>query len=293
MTPQEYCRQQAAASGSSFYYSFLFLPVLQREAMMALYAFCRAVDDVVDNVQDPAVAASKLGWWRGEMSRLYAKDTANPVTHPIALALAAPCAHFDLSVVHFNEIIAGMEMDLHQHRYVDDEALAVYCYRVASVVGVLSARIFAGGHDACRQYALHMGQALQRINILRDVGEDALRGRVYLPQSLLAKHGLSHTDILARKPSTALNAALDEFAESAKRELNAALDALPADQVRAQRAGLIMGRVYASLMVEISRSDYAVLNQRISLTPLKKFWLAWKTWVAPHSAVKALRSLAK
>lgn len=292
MTPQEYCRQQAAASGSSFYYSFLFLPVAQREAMMALYAFCRAVDDVVDTVQDPSVAASKLAWWRSEIERLFDKNPNFPVTHPIALALAAPCEAFGLSVVHFKEVIAGMEMDLHQHRYADDEALAVYCYRAAGVVGLLSARIFANGEDACREYALHLGQALQRINILRDVGEDALRGRVYLPQTLLAQHGLSTADILARKPSAALNAALAAFAAQAKNELNAALDALPAPHVRAQRAGLIMGRVYASLMAEIIHSDFAVLNQRISLTPIKKLGLAWKSWVAPQSAVRALRKLA-
>lgn len=260
---------------------------------MALYAFCRAVDDVVDAVQDPGVASSKLAWWRSEIERLYTNNPATPVTHPIALALQAPCAAFSLPFAQFQEIIAGMEMDLHQHRYADDEALSVYCYRVASVVGLLSARIFANGSDVCKEYALHMGQALQRINILRDVGEDALRGRVYLPQALLASHGLSVADVLARKPSAALNAALAEFARDTKKALNAALDALPEHQVRAQRAGLIMGRVYASLMAEIIYSEFAVLNQRISLTPLKKLYLAWKSWVAPHRAVKALRMLAR
>jgi 15-cis-phytoene synthase len=142
-----------------------------------------------------------------------------------------------------------------------------------------------------------MGQALQRINIIRDVGEDALRGRVYLPVDLLDKHGLKPADVLARTPSAAMQAVLQAMAAQARTHLNhalKALEALPdaATQIKAQRAGLIMGRVYASLLVEIERSQFAVLNQRISLTPLRKFWLAWRTWVAPHVAVKALHRLA-
>jgi 15-cis-phytoene synthase len=299
MTPQAYCRQQAAQSGSSFYYSFLFLPPAQRDAIMALYAFCRAVDDVVDTVQDPGVAASKLAWWRGEIDRMFAADAAAPATHPICLALHAPALAYGIKASDLKAVIAGMEMDLHQHSYVDDEALSVYCWRVAGIVGQMSARIFSGNSAPCDTYALHMGQALQRINIIRDVGEDALRGRVYLPLDLLAKHGVKLADVLARKPmiahgkpTPAMLAVLQDATAQAKSHLRQALDALPAAQVRAQRSGLIMGRVYAALLAEIERSGYPVLQERVSLTPLKKLWLAWRSWVAPQGAVAALRVLA-
>jgi 15-cis-phytoene synthase len=293
MTPQAYCRQQAAQSGSSFYYSFLFLPTAQREAIMALYAFCRAVDDVVDTVQDPSVASAKLNWWRAEITRMVADDAANPVTHPIALALKEPARHYGIKSSDLHAVIAGMEMDLQQQRYVDDEALSVYCWRVAGIVGVMSAKIFSAGSAACEAYALHMGQALQRINIIRDVGEDALRGRVYLPLDLLAKHGVKLADVLGRKSSPAMTQVLIDAASQAKMHLRAALAALPANQVRQQRSGLIMGRVYAALLAEIARSNFPVLHQRVSLTPLRKLSIAWRSWVAPRSAVHALHQLAR
>ena len=296
MTPQEYCRQQAAQSGSSFYYSFLFLPPAQRDAITALYAFCRAVDDVVDNATDPGVAATKLSWWRGEVDRMAGLDSNILPSHPIAIALQAPAAQFGIKAVELKEIIAGMEMDLHQRSYVDDEALGVYCWRVAGVVGVLSARIFANGSDHLRDYASHMGQALQRINIIRDVGEDAQRGRVYVPVSLLSQHGLSVQYILDGVAKTSKNkgfqAVMADSAELARQHLALALKSLPAADIRAQRAGLIMARVYASLLLEIERSQYPVLSQRVSLTPLRKFSLAWRTWVAPQRAVAHLHALA-
>jgi 15-cis-phytoene synthase len=246
MTPQAYCRQQAAQSGSSFYYSFLFLPPAQRDAIMALYAFCRAVDDVVDNVQDPSVAASKLAWWRSEIDRMYAANAATPATHPICLALYTPALTYGIKANDLKTVIAGMEMDLQQHSYVDDEALSVYCWRVAGIVGQMSARIFSDNLANCDAYALHMGQALQRINIIRDVGEDAMRGRVYLPIDLLNKHGIKMADVLARKPLIvdshlipAMLKVLKECAEQAKEHLRLALDALPESQIRNQRSGLI------------------------------------------------------
>jgi 15-cis-phytoene synthase len=295
MNPKAYCRQQAAQSGSSFYYSFLFLPVAQREAIMALYAFCRTVDDVVDTVSDTTIASKKLHWWRAEIERMFAADPANPATHPICLALRAPAIHYGLKPQEFYAVIAGMEMDLQQQFYNDDETLSIYCWRVASVVGMMSARIFSGDIKLdCNSYATYMGQALQRINIIRDVGEDALLGRVYLPADLLDKHGLKPADVLSRQTSPAMTTVLQVMATQAWQHLIHALNALenlPKSQIKAQRSGLIMARVYAALLVEIERSQFLVLKQRISLTPIKKLWLAWRTWVAPHSAVKTLRTL--
>ena len=177
MTPDEYCQDKAAASGSSFYYSFLFLPPERRRAITALYAFCREIDDVVDECHDAQIAATKLAWWREELARVYA---GNP-QHPIGQALRPATERFNLPHELLSEIIDGMEMDLTQSRYLDFTALSLYCYRVASVVGLLAAEIFGYQDRHTQKYAHDLGMAFQLTNIIRDVGEDARRGRVYLP----------------------------------------------------------------------------------------------------------------
>jgi 15-cis-phytoene synthase len=305
MTPQAYCRQQAAQSGSSFYYSFLFLPIEQREAIIALYAFCRAVDDVVDNATDIQIATTTLKWWRDEIERMFAHNPANPATHPICLALYQPALQYNLTLEELHAVIAGMEMDLHQHRYIDDDSLSVYCWRVASVVGLMSTKIFSHNALDLTSYATHMGQALQRINIIRDVGEDARRDRVYLPIDLLERHGLNPLQIIENihqftdnntlTPfNTALKSALSEFSKGAKQHLTLALDALSplsSSAIKTQRSGLIMGRVYATLLQEIELSQFDVLHQRIRLTPIRKLILAWTTWVFPKRSIKKLYQL--
>jgi phytoene synthase len=149
MTPQQYCQDKAAKSGSSFYYSFLFLPKSKREAITALYAFCREVDDVVDECKETSVARTKLAWWRNEIHHLYQK---NP-QHPVTKALNDVIRTYHLDQEHFIEIIDGMEMDLDQNRYTDFKQLQLYCYRVASVVGLLSAQIFGFSNRKTLKYA--------------------------------------------------------------------------------------------------------------------------------------------
>jgi 15-cis-phytoene synthase len=293
MTPLEYCRQKAAASGSSFYYSFLFLPPDKRDAIMAFYAFCREVDDVVDEVSDPQLARIKLAWWRTEIDRLFANNKDDPATHPVALALAQTQAVTQVRSAQLMEIIAGMEMDLNQTRYPDWEALRVYCHRVAGVVGEVSAQIFGVADPATaqdtRDYANTLGLALQMTNIIRDVGDDARRGRVYLPEDAMARHGITREDVLARKAPPAFAALMQEQAAQARTLYRNAAQKLAAVNVRHQRAGLIMGRIYRALLEEIAADNFPVLNQRTALTPLTKFWLAWKSWVFPRSAVAALK----
>jgi 15-cis-phytoene synthase len=293
MTPLEYCRQKAAASGSSFYYSFLFLPPDKRDAIMAFYAFCREVDDVVDEVSDPQLARIKLAWWRTEIDRLFANNHDDPATHPVALALAQTQAVTQVRNAQLMEIIAGMEMDLNQTRYPDWEALRVYCHRVAGVVGEVSAQIFGVADPATvqdtREYANTLGLALQMTNIIRDVGDDARRGRVYLPEDAMARHGISREDVLARKATPEFAALMQEQATHARSLYRNAVQKLAAVNVRHQRAGLIMGRIYRALLEEIAADNFPVLNQRTALTPLTKFWLAWKSWVFPHGAVVALK----
>jgi len=196
MSPDEYCQQKAAASGSSFYYSFLFLPPERRRAITALYAFCREVDDVVDECADPQLAHATLGWWRAEVANLFAGNPQHPVTRALAPALAP----FGITAERLNEIISGMEMDLTQTRYLDFAGLERYCYHVAGVVGVLAAGIFGFRDARTLEYAKALGTAFQLTNIIRDVGEDARKNRIYLPVEDLQRHGVTAADILNRRP---------------------------------------------------------------------------------------------
>ncbi|MCB5187336.1 presqualene diphosphate synthase HpnD [Methylobacillus caricis] len=276
MTPQEYCQKKAAASGSSFYYSFLFLPKPKREAITALYAFCREVDDIADEVQDFNVARTKLEWWRTEIAKLYAGQPQ----HPVSKALQEPIKQYALQQQHLLEIIDGMQMDLEQNRYRDFAELELYCYRVASVVGLLSASIFGYSNPQTLQYALDLGMAFQLTNITRDVGEDARRGRIYLPIEELEKFGVTEDDILQGRESDNMRQLLEFQASRAERYYDKALAELPNEDRRPQRTGLIMSAIYRTLLKEIRADNIqVVLNARVSLTPLRKLWLAWITWV--------------
>ena len=275
MTPDDYCQQKAAASGSSFYYSFLFLPAERRRAITALYAFCREVDDIADEVKDIGVARTKLAWWRTEVANLFAGHPQHPVTK----ALAPFTEEYGLDAARMNEIIDGMEMDLVYHRYPDFDSLKLYCHRAAGVVGQLSASIFGFTHPATLEYAEALGLAFQLTNIIRDVGEDARRDRVYIPQDELARFGLTPEDILARRGGESFRQMMAFQSERAQSYYDLAYSKLaPADRAH-QRAGLIMAAIYRTLLEEIRRDRYDVLDKRIALTPLRKLWIAWKTWV--------------
>ncbi len=273
MTPDEYCQQKTAQSGTSFYYSFMFLPPERRRAITALYAFCREVDDVVDEVSDPELARTKLAWWRTEIGATF----AGTPQHPVAQALRPVVAAYRLPEEHFQTVIDGMAMDLQRNRYLDFTELERYCHCVAGVVGLMSAEIFGYVNPATRQYARDLGIAFQLTNIIRDVGEDARRGRIYLPQEELAAHGVTASALLKGESSAALTDLMKDQVARARRWYARALDALPAEDRKAQRAGLIMASIYRALLDEIERDGYRVLDRRIALTPLRKFWIAWKT----------------
>jgi phytoene synthase len=275
VTPDQYCQERAAASGSSFYYSFLFLDPPRRQAITALYAFCREVDDVVDECPDPLLARTKLGWWREEVRALFA---GHP-THPVTQALAVSLKSFSLPQEQLLEIIDGMEMDLDQVRYADFKALHLYCYRVASVVGLLAAEIFGYSERQTLKYAHDLGLAFQLTNIIRDVGEDARRGRIYLPQDELARFGVNESDLLGADYSDRFRRLMEFQVERARTTYRQAFAQLPAADRKAQRAGLIMAAIYSATLDEIARDGFRVLHQRISLPPLRKLWLAGKTWL--------------
>ena len=275
MSPEEYCQRKAASSGSSFYYSFLFLPPNRRRAITALYAFCREVDDVVDECSDPQIAASKLAWWRQELDHLYAGRPQHPVTQ----ALQAVLPEFSLPQEQLLEIIDGMEMDLQQTRYLDFKALSLYCYRVASVVGLLAAEIFGHTDRQTLKYAHHLGMAFQLTNIIRDVGEDARRGRIYLPMDELKRFNVPVADILNSKHSENFRTLMEFQVERAEQYYTQAMSQLPAVDRKAQRPGLVMAAIYRTLLDEIKRDGCKVLSQRTSLPPLRKLWIAWRTWI--------------
>jgi phytoene synthase len=273
MTPDEYCKQKAVASGSSFYYSFLFLPPERRRAIIALYAFCREVDDVVDEVSDPEVARTKLAWWRREIALVF----SGAPQHPVALALQQVVRQFDLPEAHFQTVIDGMAMDLNQHRYLDFAELELYCHRVAGVVGLMSAEIFGYTDPGTRGYARDLGVAFQLTNIIRDVGEDARRGRIYLPQEDLQQFGVAPSALLRAEYTDTFRALMTFEVDRAQTWYDKALAQLAATDRKAQRTGLIMAAIYRTLLGEIARDGYRVLDRRTSLTPVRKLWLAWRT----------------
>ncbi|HVE89115.1 MAG TPA: presqualene diphosphate synthase HpnD [Burkholderiaceae bacterium] len=275
MTPDEYCQQKAASSGSSFYYSFLFLPPVRRRAITAVYAFCREVDDVVDEVSDASAARATLAWWRTELARLFSGHPTHPVTRALQPFIGG---EFGVSEQKLNAVLDGMEVDLQQNRFLDYAALKGYAHLVAGVVGEMSAGIFGYSDPQTLQYAARLGLALQLINIVRDVGDDARRGRIYLPLDEMRRFDVKASDVLAARYTDGFVPLMRVQAERARATYREALTLLPRVDRKAQRPGLMMGAIYSALLEEIARENFQVLQQRIALTPLRKLWIAWRTW---------------
>jgi phytoene synthase len=272
-TPEEYVQEKAAASGSSFYYAFLFLPPPRRAAITAFYAFCREVDDVVDEVSDSGVAATKLAWWRSEIAASF----AGTPTHPVMRALMPHASPYGIEARHLLAVVEGCQMDLDQSRYLDFAGLERYCERVAGVVGEVASNIFGRTGESTLQYAHRLGLAMQLTNIVRDVGDDARRGRIYLPMDELKRFGVTAAELLERRYSERFTALMRFQAERAHRCYDEALALLdPADR-RTQKPGLMMANIYRALLREIEAGDFQVLHQRISLTPIRKLWIAMRT----------------
>ena len=273
-TPEHYVQEKAAKSGSSFYYAFLFLPPPRRAAITAFYAFCREVDDVVDETSDAGVAATKLAWWRTEVAKAFA---GQPSQHPVLQALMPHAPLYNITAAHLHAVIDGCEMDLQQSRYLDFPGLQRYCHLVAGIVGEVAASIFGQTTPQTTAYAHKMGLAFQLTNIIRDVGDDARRGRIYLPVNELKQFDVKAQEILNRGYSERFTALMQFQAERAHRTYDEALALLPEADRRAQKPGLMMANIYRTLLREIEANQFQVLHQRISLTPVRKLWIAMQT----------------
>jgi len=293
MTPTEYCQDKAASSGSSFYYSFLFLPKNKRRAITALYAFCREIDDITDDVKDPNIVKIKLEWWRIDVRKIY---TDNP-EHLVNRELQQVIKEFDLKEDLLQEIITGMQMDVERTHYTNFETLEQYCYRVAGVVGLLSIEIFGYENTQTQTYAKYLGNALQLTNIIRDIYEDAQRSRIYLPEDELTKFNVSASQIYNNKfnnPKDTQNFKdlIKYQCERAKQYYTKAYQALPPEDRYTQSTGLIMAAIYETTLNEIILDDYQVLKHRIKLTPIRKLWIAWRTYRKEKKLHKKLKRAA-
>lgn len=273
MNPDEYCQQKVAASGSSFYYSFLFLPERQRKAIMALYAFCREVDDIVDECTEVDIARRKLNWWREEIHRLYDSTAQHPVTRALSPALK----HYPMNKAHFLAIIDGMQMDLEKTRYANFTELHAYCYRAAAVVGLLSVEIFGYDDPKTLEYAEALGLAFQLTNILRDVGEDIRRGRIYIPEEDLNRFNISEMELMQYQTTDNIRKLFAFQAQRAHAYYDQAFALLPTNDRSRQKSGIIMAAIYRTLLNEIEKDNFNVLQQKIKLTPVRKLWIAWRT----------------
>jgi phytoene synthase len=263
-------------SNTSFYYSFSLLPKQKREAIHAVYAFCRYTDDIVDEGTDEKSKFVLLRKWRLELGRALAGKS----TYPLLNQLNTVARKFNIPVDHFYELIKGMELDLSKTRYETFEELREYCYLVASSVGLICRQIFGYKNDTTRDYAINLGIALQLTNILRDVAEDARRGRIYLPREDLARFGCTEEDILCCRYTPEFVNLMRFECQRASGYFDSARDALRNEDKRTFFAARIMWSIYAHTLRSIMRSNYNVFERRISISKLMKLLITFRYWLS-------------
>jgi len=274
---QAFCTDLTKKSGSNFYYSFLFLPGARRHAMYTIYAFCKAVDSAVDEPPPGSDPKEELRRWRVELDACYSGEP----TWPIMISLAHHVKELSIPKAYFEELIKGVEMDLTLTRYATDDELSLYCYRVASVVGLICLHVFGTTSPHAQDYAVDLGMAFQLTNILRDVGTDAAQGRIYLPLEDLARFQCREEDILARQEQPSLRELVQYEAAKARRyyaKAQAALESLPASDRRALTVAEIMRAVYSRLLNRIERTDHVVFGPRVRLSTSHRLALAAGVW---------------
>ena len=275
MTPDDYCADKAAPPGSDVYYSVLFLTPERRRATIALEAVRRELEDAVRDASDPAVVQSKLQWWRQELARLF---EGRP-EHPAAKALQPHLARYDIGAVHLGELLAGVEADAMQNRYLDWPNLRRHGDQVAGVAGRLTARIAGQTHARTLEFARLMALTEQLVHFIRNLGEDVRHNRVYIPVDELQRFNVPAADLFNRRYAEGFKPLMTFQAERARATYKEALAALPDEDRRAQRSALIRGVLAMRLLDEVEADGFQVLTQRTDLTPLRKLWLAWKTQI--------------
>lgn len=277
---QSYVARVTRSSGSNFYYSFFFLPKAQRDAIHALYAFCREVDDSVDRCADPDEAARRVAFWREELEACY----GGRPSHPISRSLGAHLHSFPIRKTDLSDVIDGVEMDIVPRRYRSFADLSIYCHRVASAVGLSCIEIFGYGDPAARDYAVRLGLAFQMTNILRDVKSDAERGRIYLPTVDLERFSCPEEDLRADAPSDAFER-LMQFETGRARDLfSRAQGAFPASDRRTLFAAEIMGAIYEAILAKISQRAGEVLRGRVGISRPRKIAIAARCFLKARAA---------
>lgn len=262
-------------SNSSFAYSFSFLPHEQKEALQTVYAFCRTTDDIVDNSQDVNSRLEKLHQWREELERALAGNSQ----YQLLNQLHGIAKKFNIPVVHFYELLKGVEMDLRKTRYASFDELKEYCYLVASSVGLMSLEIFGPKNTKTKEYAINLGIALQLTNILRDVGVDAKYGRIYLPQEDLQRFGYSEEDLFANRYTDSFRSLMEFETARAEEYFQRAKVSLPKEDRRAMFAAKIMERIYYHTLLRIRRVQFNVFDRSVRLPSTMQFLIAAKYWV--------------
>lgn len=283
MTSEQYCEAKTRGSGSSFFYAFLFLKEDQRRAMMALYAFCREVDDVADEISDQSIATQKIQFWREELHAAF----NNTPQHPVGKELQWAKEHFALDEELFIEILDGMLMDISGKPIAKASDLTLYCYRVAGAVGLLSIEIFGYRSRHARDFATSLGEALQLTNILRDLKADAKIGRIYLPQDERIRFKVADQDFKDGRMSEGMQALLQHYGEKAERAYRQAVEKLPAEDRQSLRPSLLMASIYYAQFSRLKASGFDSWNHSARITPLRKIWIAWRAWRYEKKAVKA------
>ena len=282
----ELCSRLTRRSRSNFYYAFLALPRPRREALYAVYAFCRTVDDIADDVgANPEAQRGALAEWRDDVRRCY--EPAGEPRHPIARRLALAVQRYPIPRTALHAIIEGVEMDLDRPTYETAADLYPYCYRVASAVGLCCIEIFGYTDPRARDYAVNLGVALQLTNIIRDVGADARVGRVYVPQEDLAGFGVTVDDLRASRYGPPFVALMRHQAARAREYYARATETFPVADARALVPAEIMGRIYRALLEEIEARQFHVFADRVTVAAHRKVAIAVRCWAAARFSREA------
>lgn len=278
---RDFQRRFSKTIQSNFFYSFLFLPKPKRDAIIDVYSFCRAVDDVVDDLDGPttyghaaAKARLELDKWRGEIDSLYLGEPTNPITCSLEKVLE----RFPMPKMYYEEMINGCEMDLSHHRYETFDELYQYCYRVAAITGLMCVEIFTYNSQQAREYAVSLGIALQLTNILRDLKEDAERGRIYLPQEDLRRFGYSEHDLVNSVVNENFRALMKFECDRARSFYRQADELFPVNDLATLTAAVTMGKIYFRLLEQIELNNYDVFNHQIRLHRPERFYIALREW---------------